>query len=226
MRARLASVGACRGRRSCASGDGRTESPMQGSRRGTLFRPPPKGRFAMSRASRPRSRSCAAVARLGAVLVVMAAALASANVASAGRGTPDAKLLHSYQPCSCSTGRGSSGRPRCSRSSRTRSSNGSSGTSPAPAAPRPFWTVVDPDPDPGELPGPTGRLLPAQPVERGRRRTALAGRDAYAAAWRLRQRRRSLRAHRAHADSASSSVLALLLRQSAPAAADAVRTFA
>lgn len=115
-----------------------------------------KGRIAMSTTrSRLPVRFRFARSAVGALLVLAALALGAPGGASAAGQTPDAKLLHTYQPVLVFHP-GELFRPTKAQSFVEDSElERFVGTSPAQLPLDAFWVVVDSDPEPGDLPQPT-----------------------------------------------------------------------
>jgi hypothetical protein len=124
-----------------------------------------------------RRAGCVAVA---AVTVVLAAA---SGASSASDGTPDSQLLSTYEPVLVFHPN------ELFRPTKIQSFVEDSeleqfvGTNPTQAVSDAFWTVVDPNPEPGELPGNTPGALYRLDQATCEADAALAGRTCYADAW-------------------------------------------
>jgi hypothetical protein len=116
------------------------------------------------------------------VVVAMLALAASGGAGSAGKATPDTKLLRTYQPVLVFHP------TEQFRPAKVQSFVNDSeleqfvGTSPAQLPLDAFWTVIDPDPDAGELPAPAPGVFHRLDQAGCEADAALAGRDCYAAA--------------------------------------------
>jgi hypothetical protein len=122
------------------------------------------------------------VAAALAALALLALAAASGGGASGGRGTPDRILLRAFQPVLVFHP------AEAFRPTKAQSFVGDSelerfvGSSPAQLPLDAFWTVVDQDPEAGELPGPTPGAFYRLDQRSCEADAPLAGRDCYAAA--------------------------------------------
>lgn len=123
-------------------------------------------------------RAWAVVLALTASLVVSVAGARAVNAA-----VPDARLLHTYQPVLVFHP------DEPFRPTKVQSFVEDSelerffGSSPAQLVLDAFWTVVDADPEPGELPAPTPGVFYRLDQTSCEADSLLAGRDCYAAAW-------------------------------------------
>lgn len=134
--------------------------------------------------SRPPARFRVARSTLGALLVLLALALgAPGGAGAAGGGTPDARLLQTYQPVLVFHP-GELFRPTKVQSFVADSElERFVGTNLAQLPLDAFWTVVDPDPEPGDLPQPTPGVFYRLDQVGCEADAPLAGNACYAAAW-------------------------------------------
>ena len=129
------------------------------------------------------TRSRPSVRAFGVLLLLVALALVAASGASAESGTPDAKLLRTYQPVLVFHPN------ELFRPTKVQSFIEDSeleqfvGSSAAQLPFDAFWTVIDADPEPGELPGTTPGVFYRLDQVGCDADAPLAGRDCYADAW-------------------------------------------
>ena len=131
------------------------------------------------------SRRLLAVGRHGGLLAALAvlALVLTTGASSADNPTPDARLLSTYQPVLVFHPN------ELFRPTKVQSFVEDSelerfvGASPAQLPLDAFWTVVDPDPEPGDLPGPTPGVFYRLDQIGCEADAALAGRTCYANAW-------------------------------------------
>lgn len=131
------------------------------------------------RSRRPGVRTVRAVATAFAAALTITASGAQAAEAA----TPETRLLHTYQPVLVFHP-GEQFRPTKIQSFVEDSElERFVGSSPAELVLDAAWTVVDPDPEPGELPAPTPGVFYRLDQTACEADAPLAGRDCYAAAW-------------------------------------------
>jgi hypothetical protein len=140
------------------------------------------------------------VAAMLTALALLALAAASGGGATGGRKTPDSVLLRHYQPVLVFHPEEAFRPVKVQSFVNDSELEQFTGTNPAQLPLDAYWTVVDPDPDAGELPGPAPGVVYRLDQQGCEADAPLAGRDCYAAASRTKRNQAVVYGRAVHTD--------------------------